>query len=309
MSIGIIIAAIVAIGILIMLIHDHPVVFIIIALILVAAVVLFLVFQKKAKKKKEADEKQKEAERLAEAKERYQNAVRHENLYRENKIKEFNDIISSIPIIEPAKGDPVEKRSEEPPEFKTSGLTRNTNISSLFPIVIIDTETTGLSSRKNKLIEVSAIKVTEGFEIESAFSTLCNPVTPIPETVTKINNITDEMVKDAPLFSEIASSFAEYISGCTIAGYNITFDANFLWNNGIDFNPKKKMIDVMGLWKTKLKKKNFKNGDSGNYDVYDYKLSTVAEYFKIYRDDAHRSLSDCLATKMLLEEYIDEFLK
>jgi DNA polymerase III epsilon subunit family exonuclease len=231
-------------------------------------------------------------------------------IFLENKAKAFNDELSNIPTVTVAVNDRecIKRKLEEMPEIKYSKITRQTNIENLFPLVIIDVETTGLHCRKNEIIEVSAIKYESGFTPDYCFTTLCKPNSPLPDEIKDITNITDEMLSDAPKFGNIVDSLSEFVKGCNIFGYNLEFDRKFLFVNGLDFPEKKRYYDVMELIKTKLKRAPY-NSDSYNYDVLDYKLDTVAKYYNIYRDNAHRSLSDCLATGKVLESLINEFIK
>lgn len=222
--------------------------------------------------------------------------------FRENKLRKFKEGLSAIPCVEIKKGEPVPRRGEKLDEIKIRNIIRSTRPETLFPLVVVDVETTGLSPLRNKIVEVSAIKYELGFKPVACFSTLVNPDSKIPPAVTQINNITDDMVKDKPLFSEIAASFNEFIKGCNILGHNVGFDLNFLYASGIDFSPKAKFFDTLQLAKNTLISENSSKlyyDPEAEVDVTDYKLETLLDYYYIYREDAHRSLSDCYATALL----------
>lgn len=72
--------------------------------------------------------------------------------------------------------------------------------------VVFDLETTGIFPKRDEVVEISAIKVREGQVVEE-FTTLVNPQRPIPYGASAINNITDDMVKDAPYFSQVLMDF------------------------------------------------------------------------------------------------------
>lgn len=93
----------------------------------------------------------------------------------------------------------------------------------------IDIETTGLGPEKAKIIEIGAAKYEDGVQKE-VFSTLVNPQTAgIPERITELTGITDEMVKDAPCEGEAIRSFLRFLEGETVLlGHNIPFDFSFL---------------------------------------------------------------------------------
>lgn len=227
----------------------------------------------------------------------------------ENKANEFNSKLYEIERVSISVTDKsVKKRAlAEMPEVKFSKITRKTNIDSLFPLVIIDIETTGLNCRKNQIIEVSAIKYEADFTPDFCFTTLCKAKSPLPNEITQITNITDDMLADAPAFESVVDSLSDFIKGCNICGYNLEFDLKFLFVHGLDLPTKVKYYDVMALAKSKLKREPY-NSNSYNYDVTDYKLDTVAKYYNIYRNNAHRSLSDCYATGKVLKELIEEFI-
>lgn len=229
---------------------------------------------------------------------------------------EFSSELSSIPKVVIDKSNDKIKRQlvSDMPEINFSNITRSTVLEKIFPLVCIDVETTGLQVRGNDIIEVSAIKYGIGFKPISCFSTLLKPRKPIPPEASQVNNITDDMVKDSPSFSSIAASFSEYISGCNIVGHNLMFDLRFLFVSGATLPSKVRYFDTLDLAKKTLKtygkkKYDYRNNEyieDDEYDVYDYKLETLCEYYSIFRDDAHRSLSDCFATVKVFKNIIDD---
>lgn len=237
-------------------------------------------------------------------------------MYTERKKDEFSRGLSAIPRVPVALSSERTKRANmiHMPEIKYSNITRSTNLEKLFPLVVVDTETTGVKPGGNDIIEVSAIKYGPDFTPVSCFTSLCKPRKPIPADATEVNNITDEMVADAPPFALIASAFSEYIAGCNVVGHNLPFDLRFLYISGVELPPKAKYYDTLDLAKKVLtkygsKKYNHKTGEyeeAEDWDVYDYKLESLCDYYDIYRSDAHRSLSDCYATAQLFENLIDD---
>ena len=236
--------------------------------------------------------------------------------YIERKREEFSLELSKIPRVPVVQSSERTKRANmiRMPEIKYSNITRSTNMVKLFPLVVVDTETTGVKPGGNDIIEVSAIKYGPDFVPISCFTALCKPRKPIPAEATEVNHITDEMVADAPPFALIASSFSEYIAGCNMVGHNLPFDLRFLYISGVELPPKAKYYDTLDLAKKVLtkyggKKYNHKTGEYEeveDWDVYDYKLETLCEYYDVYRSDAHRSLSDSYATALLFKNLIDD---
>ena len=87
------------------------------------------------------------------------------------------------------------------------------------PLIFFDLETTGTNITRDRIVELSYIKVYPGGEEESK-SRRVNPEMHIPEASTAIHHITDEDVKDEPTFRQIAKSLAKIFEGCDIAGFN-----------------------------------------------------------------------------------------
>ncbi|MEA3506100.1 MAG: 3'-5' exonuclease, partial [Elusimicrobiota bacterium] len=93
---------------------------------------------------------------------------------------------------------------------------------------IIDTETTGLYPKAgDRISEIGALRVKNGKK-EDSLSTLVNPGRPIPPISKKITGITDEMVKDAPSFSEIQDDIIELMDDAVLIFHNAVFDLSFL---------------------------------------------------------------------------------
>lgn len=178
------------------------------------------------------------------------------------------------------------------PEIKFSKIKKNTPSSKVFPLIVVDVETTGTGRCMDKIVEVSALKFDENFILCKQYSTLINPQRPIKPKATAVNHITDDMVKNAPLFSQIRSQFQDFISDCNIAGYNLRFDLEFLYHAGIDLNENVYYYDVYELAESKIPETKIDN----------YKLSTVCEYYDITLTNAHRSYYDALATAEVLQK-------
>jgi DNA polymerase-3 subunit epsilon len=93
------------------------------------------------------------------------------------------------------------------------------NIELLRPIVFLDLETTGLSLTQDRVVEIAMLKVsTDGSR--QMKRRLINPEKPIPAEVSAIHGITDEMVKDAPTFKQLANEIRQYLEGADLGGYN-----------------------------------------------------------------------------------------
>lgn len=95
--------------------------------------------------------------------------------------------------------------------------------------VAFDTETTGFSARKDRLVEIGAVKFRGNGEVLAATNWLINPQRPIPYYVTRnVHGISNEMVSDAALFEEVWPAFREFCDGTVLLAHNATFDVGFL---------------------------------------------------------------------------------
>jgi len=88
---------------------------------------------------------------------------------------------------------------------------------------IIDVETTGGSTKQSKITELAIFKH-DGEKVIDSFITLINPEIPIPEFISRLTGINDNMVKDAPKFYEIAKQFIEFTEDCIFVAHNVAFD-------------------------------------------------------------------------------------
>src|SRR5205085_10200894 len=96
--------------------------------------------------------------------------------------------------------------------------------------VVVDTETTGGSHwLHDKITEIAAVVVRDG-EIVEVFETLVNPQRPIPPFVSRLTNITWDMVKDAPTFARVAPEVMRVLEGNVFVAHNATFDWRFITN-------------------------------------------------------------------------------
>ena len=203
---------------------------------------------------------------------------------------QFEAELNAIMEVEIALSDPAERQLlKNLPEYSFSNITRTTRLDSIFPLVVLDVETTGLHPSKAEIVEVSAIKFNTGMKPVSCFTSLCKPKKPIPEEATAVNNITDDMVKDAPTFAEIAPALTEFMQGCHVVGHNLDFDLRFIFAHGAKLPEGKRFYDTLDLAHLTIPQ---------GY-LYNYKLDTLCNYYKIRRNGAHRSLSDCYATSKI----------
>jgi len=157
--------------------------------------------------------------------------------------------------------------------------------------VIIDIETTGFNPKNDEIIEVGAVKV-RGNEITSIFQSLIKPKNPISDYISNLTGITNEMVIDASPEKEVLDSFISFVTDSVLIGHNVNFDINFLYDHcgehlGHCFT--NNFIDILGLLRNKAIL--FQNQD----------IMALCEKCAIRSTNAHRALSDCLATNDLFQ--------
>ena len=152
--------------------------------------------------------------------------------------------------------------------------------------VIVDLETTGLSPTKNEIIEIGAIKVS-GNKIIDTMDILVKPQIPVSSRITSITGITNKMLANADGIEIGLKKFLNFIEDYTLIFHNAKFDMGFLNNAMFMLYGKNISNDVMD---TLVLSRNLV------FDVPDYKLGTLANYFDISYEGAHRSLRDCQIT-------------
>lgn len=227
----------------------------------------------------------------------------------------FQKTIEAIPSVEIMLSETVYAKkpvSELEELVKYSNITSKTSFDRIGSFVVVDTETTGLSSTRDNIIELAAIKFEDWIPV-AKFHTLINPKKHIPDDASAVNGITDEMVAEAPTFSQIIESLIDFVGKFSLVGHNLPFDLKFLYRYGYDFTTeKRRYFDTCEIAKKTLKKPKMKwdkeygeyvINDNYDYDVEDYKLTTLCDYYGI-RDNtfAHRALSDALATGLLFKK-------
>ena len=123
------------------------------------------------------------------------------------------------------------------------------------PIAFIDLETTGISLSTDRIVEIAVIKLLPDGS-RQVKRKLINPQIPIPKASSDIHGITDEMVKNAPGFKQVANEIKMFIAGCDLGGYNSNrFDIPILMEEflrvGFEVDmSKRKMIDVQHIFYT-----------------------------------------------------------
>jgi DNA polymerase III subunit epsilon len=165
------------------------------------------------------------------------------------------------------------------------------------PLIFFDLETTGIDVATDRIVELSYLKISPNGDEETKTIRL-NPCMPIPAKASEIHGITDEDVKDAPKFSDIAKNLTKIFEGCDFAGYNSNkFDIPLLaeefLRSGADIDLKKrKFVDIQVIFHKKEQR-------------------TLGAAYKFYCDkdleDAHSAEADTKATYEVLKAQLDRY--
>ncbi len=148
-------------------------------------------------------------------------------------------------------------------------------------MVVFDIETTGLSNRTCKIIEIGAVKIKEG-NVTDRFNIFVDPECPIPEEITRLTSITDEDVKGAPKEREALKMFLDFAGDELLIAHNANFDIGFIRvaaeRQNMPFN--NPYLDTVGLSRYV------------NPELKNHKLDTLVEYYKIGDFHHHRASDD-----------------
>ncbi|MBQ7784466.1 MAG: 3'-5' exonuclease [Oscillospiraceae bacterium] len=153
--------------------------------------------------------------------------------------------------------------------------------------IVCDIETTGLSAEYDHIIEIAALKVNNGTVTET-FSTLVKPPVHISREITALTGINDDMVSDAPDISSAIKDYVAFIGELPLLGHNFNrFDRRFLQKQA---EIKNTCLDTLEI------ARHIRNNASG------CSLSALCTSFGIVNDNAHRAVSDCIATDQVYKK-------
>lgn len=163
--------------------------------------------------------------------------------------------------------------------------------------VVIDLETTGAKAPPCRITEIGAYAIKNG-SISDEFRTLVNPQMPIPPFITSLTGINDEMVRDAPLFGDIAEDLLSFIDDAVVVAHNAQFDMGFL-DHEIGRVYEDYRLGNPTLCTVKLSRRLLPQ-------VENHKLNTVAQHYSIDLVNHHRASDDARATAEIFLNLIEE---
>ncbi|MBS6159783.1 MAG: 3'-5' exoribonuclease [Firmicutes bacterium] len=162
--------------------------------------------------------------------------------------------------------------------------------------VTLDLETTGLEPKRDRIIEIGAVKVSNGVVI-GEYTTLIDPQLEIPERISKLTGISNDMVQGKPLIQKVLGEFLEFCGDLPLLGHNILFDYSFVKhqavNCGLEFE--KEAVDTLKIARAVLP------------DLPSRSLQNLRQHFEIPQGDAHRALEDARTTYHLYERLFQEY--
>ena len=165
------------------------------------------------------------------------------------------------------------------------------------PLAVIDLETTGINVSSDKIIEIAIVKLMpDGTTLNKR--KFINPQIQIPKASSDVHGITNEMVKDAPVFKQVANEIKQFLNNCDLGGYNSNrFDIPMLVEEflraGIDFSIEgKKLVDVQKIF-------------------HQMEQRTLAAAYKFYCNktliNAHSAEADAVATLEILHAQVERY--
>lgn len=161
--------------------------------------------------------------------------------------------------------------------------------------ISIDLETTGLEPKKDKIIEIGALRVEKG-RITDTFSTFVNPGCKLEERITELTGICDEDLKEAPGIQEVLPELLEFMGDLPILGHSILFDFSFLKRAAVN---EKIVFEKNAIDTLKIARKYLPELESRSLDY-------LCNYYQIPHQ-AHRALEDAKATHLLYGRLAEAF--
>lgn len=184
------------------------------------------------------------------------------------------------------------------PEIKST-------LDSAHDIVVFDLETTGLSSKNDRIIEIAAIKFSleDGYQMveKGVYHQYINPGRPLEQAIIDLTGITDEQLSGEPTEEQVLADIVKFFDGCILSGYNIdTFDMKFMnelyGRYGMFFNCPG-TVDGIKMARNRLVR---------GKDVEGFKLSAVGAYFGL-EFNAHSAIEDARTTGKLVQIFLREY--
>lgn len=161
--------------------------------------------------------------------------------------------------------------------------------------VCVDLETTGLDPKRDKIIEIGAVRVERG-EIIEEWKAFVNPGRKLPERIVELTGIRDENLSGAKPIGEILPELLAFLDENVLLGHSVLFDFSFLKKAAVN---EKLSFESQGIDTLKIARKYLKDLESRS-------LGALCKYYEIPHS-AHRALGDARATAVLYKKLAEEF--
>lgn len=181
-------------------------------------------------------------------------------------------------------------------QYEKYKWTKWSDLHKLNSYVVLDTETTGLSPDKEKIIEIAIAKISDGAVVDK-YESLVNPGKNLSARITKLTGLTDADLADAPQFSAIAKQIVDFIGNNVVLAHNAPFDLTFLCNefSACGLTPHFVYLDTV-----QVAKKAYP-------DLKNHKLETLIAELNLADKQTHRAMDDVLCTLRLFEMVCERY--
>ena len=160
--------------------------------------------------------------------------------------------------------------------------------------VVFDLETTGLNPHRHEIIEIGAVKF-KGGQIQDRLQTFVAPEEKIPEKITELTGINQDMVADAPDIGTVLPEFLDFVAEGVLTAHNLSFDLGFIEDKirSLNLSPlTNPALDTLQLSRALVP------------ELKSYKLNKLADFFNKKLDNHHRALDDARVTSEILQELL-----
>lgn len=182
--------------------------------------------------------------------------------------------------------------SFHPPKGGLSGLPLQS-----LPAIVADTETTGLDTANDRIIEIAGVRILNGELLDDTFEEMVDPGLPIPSKSTEIHGIRDADIEGKAPFPEVVGRFTEWVESDVLIGYSLGFDLAIMESehqrNGLSWHPPRS-LDVRHLMQIVAP------------DLPGQSLEIAAEWLGIEIVDRHRAMGDARVTAQVFNALIDK---
>lgn len=212
------------------------------------------------------------------------------------KVSHIDEELAGLLVADLVKGDRRFKVVGKTIELQEDDI--ETRLLNELDFVVVDLEATGAKMPPNRVIELGAYRISKGRIVDN-FLTLVNPEIPIPRFVISLTGISNEMVKSAPVFADVAPRWLDFVSDAVLIAHNAPFDTSFLNHEIARVYPGHRMLNPH-LCTVRLSRRVFPG-------LNNYRLDTIADHFSIAISHRHRAGSDALATAEVFLHLLSRF--